>query len=55
MQPDAVLAARDLGRIGAPADDCTDADGVAGGFGCGGDDDPITEPKMGVGGEASVY
>jgi hypothetical protein len=55
VQPDAVLAPRDLGGIGAALGDGGDDDGVAGLAGTGGDDDAITEVQVRVGGEAAVY
>src|SRR4051812_44252624 len=55
MQADAILAARDLGRIGAALGDGGDDDGVAGLAGAGRDDDAITDVQLRVGGEATVY
>lgn len=55
MQAHAILAAGDFGRVGAPAHDGADHDGVAGRLGRGRDDDAVAELKPGVGGESFVY
>jgi hypothetical protein len=55
MQPDAILASRDLSRVSAALNDGGDDDGVAGEAGLGRDDDTIADAEAGVGGEASVY
>ncbi len=52
---DAILAARDLGGIGATLHDGGDDDGVARLAGSGGDDDAIADVELRVGGEAAVY
>jgi len=54
VEPNAILAAGDLGGIGAAVDDGCDDGGVARRFGGGGEDDAVTEPQAGVGGEAFV-
>jgi hypothetical protein len=55
MEADAVLAAGDLGGVGAALGDGGDDDGVAGLTGAGRDDDAITDAEMRVGGESAVY
>jgi len=55
MEADAILAARDLGGIGAALRDGGDDDGVTRIAGVRGDDDAITDAKVRVGGEATVY
>ena len=55
MHPDAILAACDLGRIGATLDDGDDDDGVTRLAGFRGEDDAIAEVEACVGGEAAVY
>ena len=54
VQPDAILAARDLGGIGAPLDDAGDDGGVAGLTGPAREHDAVADAKAGVGGEAAV-
>lgn len=54
VQAHAILAARDLGRVGAPAHDGADHDRVTLGFRRGRDDDPVAEMQPGVGGEPFV-
>ena len=55
VQPDAILAARDLGRIGAPLDDRGDDDAVARHARLGREDDMVADAETSVGGEARVY
>jgi hypothetical protein len=55
MQPDAILAARDLGRVGATLDDGGDDGAVARHPRLGRDDDAVADAEPGVGGEARVY
>ena len=55
VQPDAILAARDLGGVGAPLDDGGDDDRVARHSRLRRDDDAVTDAERGVGGEARVY
>ena len=55
MQAHPVFAARDLGRIGAPAHDGAHDHRVAQCFRSGRDDDAVAETKPGVGGEPLVY
>jgi hypothetical protein len=52
VQPDAILAARDLGGIGAALHDAVDDDRVAGLARPAGDDHAIADAERGVGGEA---
>jgi hypothetical protein len=54
MQPHAMLAARDLGWIGAALGDGGDDDGVARQARLGGDDDAVADVKTGVGGQSRV-
>lgn len=54
MQPDAILATRDLGRVGAPLDDRGDDDAVTGHARLRGEDDAVADAEPGVGGEARV-
>lgn len=54
MQTHPILTARDLGRIGAPAHDGGDDDGVALGGGRRRNDDAVAEMQPGVGGEPIV-
>ena len=55
MQTHPILAARDLGRVGAPAHDGGDDDGGSLGVGRRRNDDAVAEMQAGVGGEALVY
>lgn len=55
MQPHAILAARDLGRVGATFDDGGDDDAVTRQPRLRSDDDAIPDAKSSVGGEARVY
>src|SRR6185436_13420117 len=55
MQPDAILAARDLGRVGATLDDGGDDNAVARHPWLGRDDDAVADAEPDVGGEARVY
>jgi hypothetical protein len=55
MQPYAILAARDLCRIGAALDDAGDDDGVPRRARLGGDDDAVADAEASIGGEAAVY
>jgi hypothetical protein len=54
MQPDTILAARDLGRIGAPPHDGGDDRAIAGGARGGGEGDPIADMEAGIGGQPLV-
>lgn len=55
MQTHPILAARDLGGVGAPTHDGTDGHRIAGRLWCRGDNDAVAESKAGVGGEPVVY
>ena len=54
MEVDAILAARDLARIGAATDDRGDGHGVATRAGGGRDDRGVADAEVGVGGEALI-
>jgi hypothetical protein len=55
VQPDPILAARDLGRVGAPLHDRGDDDAVARYPRFRREDEVVADAQAGVGGEARVY